>query len=720
VYKNYFASSLCLIVFATFSELLIAEEKCDLSQKLFDASFSKISNGTYEIEANQSLIEKKDIFRLSGDVKIKSSNVFISGNDISINKTNETITSFSPINFKNNELEFTASNLTYNKTNIDASDTEFIFNQLQYRGSAEKLNTSDIAKKLSGASITSCPLLDNDWIIEADSIYIDNANNTGSAKNAKIKLFGIPIFYFPELSWVLSGRGSGFLIPSISTYKNYLTGSSETKLSVPYYFNIAKDKDLLIDLTNYSDRGASIYSNYRQLLSQNEFWEEGKIDLINEYIAHDKLTNNARWFSNNEIQLKLNQNSNLVLNNKRVSDINFSKDFHTDTASENLLSYIDYNYYDDFEFSLRVENEQVVDSSSSSYFKAPEISFSKQVNSESINSKFEFNSSKFKSKITENKEGLRNKLDIEFSKKYNLGGLSLTPTISENFTNYQLQSDTKIDRSISSFYLPASMEFQRNFNIGKKYFNQSFSPKFLYRFTDFESQSSIPNFDTNSLTSQIYHFYDTDNKDFTGIDKINAENSLSYGFETNIVNVDTNNLINFGVSQKINFNKKKIDLLGNTLFTDNFSNIFFTSDINFQEINLSSAFSHNPYNGNMQESSISINYSPYVNKFFGIDHINNEDKSIVLYAGYPITSEISFFGSMNRNLSLSKNEKEMYGLSYENCCWEAKLVKFNDSNDSSRSGLSFEFVFKELVSTSPSLTNRIKAEIPNFLKLYDY
>ena len=33
-----------------------------------------------------------------------------------------------------------------------------------------------------------------------------------------VKFYGVPIFYLPKYSWVLSGRGSGFLTPNYSSY----------------------------------------------------------------------------------------------------------------------------------------------------------------------------------------------------------------------------------------------------------------------------------------------------------------------------------------------------------------------------------------------------------------------------------------------------------------------------------------------------------------------
>ena len=91
-------------------------------------------------------------------------------------------------------------------------------------------------------------------MIDADQIELNLEKNRGVADNATVKFYGVPIFYTPKYSWVLSGRGSGFLTPDYSTYNE--TGRSEDSYSlrVPYYFNLAPDRDLLIALTYMSSR----------------------------------------------------------------------------------------------------------------------------------------------------------------------------------------------------------------------------------------------------------------------------------------------------------------------------------------------------------------------------------------------------------------------------------------------------------------------------------
>ena len=68
----------------------------------------------------------------------------------------------------------------------------------------------------------------------------DSQKKTIYYDNALVKVFDLPIFYFPKLSHPDPSveRRSGFLVPSISDSKNLGYG-----VSVPYFFDIRKDKN---------------------------------------------------------------------------------------------------------------------------------------------------------------------------------------------------------------------------------------------------------------------------------------------------------------------------------------------------------------------------------------------------------------------------------------------------------------------------------------------
>ena len=78
--------------------------------------------------------------------------------------------------------------------------------------------------------------------------------------NAVVKIYDIPIFYFPKLMHPDPSvdRRSGFLVPSFSDTKNL--GS---KLTVPFFWDIGKNRDLTLTTNFYGSEHPLHLGEYR-------------------------------------------------------------------------------------------------------------------------------------------------------------------------------------------------------------------------------------------------------------------------------------------------------------------------------------------------------------------------------------------------------------------------------------------------------------------------
>ena len=77
--------------------------------------------------------------------------------------------------------------------------------------------------------------------MQAKKITHDNVKKTIYYENATLKVYDIPIFYFPRFSHPdpTVDRRSGFLNPFFTNSTKLGTG-----FGLPYYWNISDDKDL--------------------------------------------------------------------------------------------------------------------------------------------------------------------------------------------------------------------------------------------------------------------------------------------------------------------------------------------------------------------------------------------------------------------------------------------------------------------------------------------
>ena len=89
----------------------------------------------------------------------------------------------------------------------------------------------------------------------------DSIKKTIYYDNAIVKVYDIPIFYFPKLSHPDPSvkRRSGFLVPSMYNTKNLGSG-----ISIPYFFDLGVDKNFTITNRLYATENPLILGEYHQ------------------------------------------------------------------------------------------------------------------------------------------------------------------------------------------------------------------------------------------------------------------------------------------------------------------------------------------------------------------------------------------------------------------------------------------------------------------------
>ncbi len=176
------------------------------------------------------------------------------------------------------------------------------------------------------------------WELKASKFKINREKGTGHAKNVLIKVKGVPIFYLPSLSFAIDQkRKSGFLMPSFGD-----TGSSGNDVKIPFYWNIAPNRDATLTSRFLSKRGYQFIGEYRYL-SKNA---KGVIGL--EFLPDDNnFANQDRnlFYYRQKARIGKNWSTDVDLNS--VSDGSYVEDLGnrlTDTALTQLERKIDLKY----------------------------------------------------------------------------------------------------------------------------------------------------------------------------------------------------------------------------------------------------------------------------------------------------------------------------------------------------------------------------------------
>ncbi len=139
------------------------------------------------------------------------------------------------------------------------NQAEFVMFQSQMRGTADRLEKQGPALQLTKTSLTGCPPGHDGWTIRADHIEIDQNEGFATARDAQVRLGGVPVFRAPYLRFpVTERRVSGFLFPELSH-----GGVSGIELGVPYYLNLAHNYDATLIPRLITRRGTGMDGEFR-------------------------------------------------------------------------------------------------------------------------------------------------------------------------------------------------------------------------------------------------------------------------------------------------------------------------------------------------------------------------------------------------------------------------------------------------------------------------
>ena len=725
---------------------------CPDYQTLFPIKEFSSDTGSLDIEADESeLLNEKYI--LNGNVEVNSENLYLAADDVEVSSLDNSILATGNVRFQDEAFLITGDLLSATRdedenliaTATNAKYQDFGAGMGGANGYAEIISKTSNKVLLTNTTYSLCPVNKNDWLIDADQIELNLLKNRGVADHAIVKFQGVPIFYLPKYSWVLSGRGSGFLTPNYTTYTDraatkdeYGKTKSSYSLRVPYYFNIAPDRDLLVALTYMSSRRFIYEGKYRQFLAP-KLTPDGDISLFElegKYLPEDKVTSLKRWLVKFNQELDLSKKTHLSAQYYRVSDKKYFEEIdRTNTKIKTLKSNIKLLYNDGekaLSAAILTEDEQVVNAGSPGYTRALEGSISKNFSPNdgkiAVNTKLV--STNFAHKTASKDSGIRTHIDLGISRKLNLEYPIVTPRISAAITNYSLNKSPNINRTILGSGVDIDFGFSNERNLFGIRSIHTISPVISYNYRAKKVQGNIPIFDSTDKYDDIITFADlTSGERYTGLDRITNANDITVSLQSS--NRDINalpkdkDLLNMRIAQSFYTDDEVVSDTANTNFETrkSYSDIAASIDLALNNFVITTSTQFNPNTSKIIKRENSISYKPSSRKFATIEYSDdNVTRTGKIYAAYPLTKSTHLFGGLDRQITKATAagviNSYTTGLAYENCCWAFRVAHFQeDKKQGDRShnySTGMELVLKGLGSTSTPLKGKIESNIEGY------
>lgn len=725
-------------------------ENCQEHQTLFPIQEFSSSNESLDIEADQSeLIEGK--YLLNGNVEVNSEKLYLAADDVEVSSLDNSILATGEVRFQDESYLITSDLLSATRdtdenliaTAKNANYQDFGAGAGGANGFTESISKTSTSVLLINSTYSLCPLNKNDWLIDADQIELNLVKNRGIADNALVKFYGVPIFYLPKYSWVLSGRGSGFLTPDYTSYTDEDSipnslGNKEKSFSirVPYYINIAPDRDLLIALNYMSSRRFIYEGKYRQLIApkisldhDDSIWTvEAK------FLPEDKITSLKRWLLNFSQEVDLSDKVHISAQYYRVSDSEYFKDIdRTNTNLTSLKSNIDLTYEDEennLSAGLLTEDEQVVNAGTPVYTRALEGSVSKTLNADTkMPITISLVSTKFAHDTVTKESGLRTHGDLGISRELNIKYPKITPRARVAITNYSLKNSPNINRTVFGSGLDVDFTIINSSSIFGYEANHRITPLISYNYRAKKVQGNIPIFDTEDKYTDIITFADlTSGERYSGLDRITNANDVTLSLESSYRNINSLNedkdLLNMRIAQSFYTDDEVVSAssISNYETRKSYSDIAASIDIALGKYVITNSAQFNPDTSKIVKKENSLSYTSNSRKFITVSlskvgtTIEGIKETEQLYGAYPLTDSIHFFGGLEKTPSSGITNLETSGLAYESCCWAFRVAHFKEAKSSGGYNYStgMELVLTGLGSTSTPLKGKIENNIPGY------
>ena len=529
------------------------EGECVADTVAFRAADEELKPGAVAIEADQTeLVDQKLVF--TGNAELERDGMMVSAEKLTYDKAADSFSGEGDIRiqdptgnvFQAQSMEIevetligTADDVEYTLTAKEAGANLPDGKPIRAHGVAKRIDFEghDLVT-LHDATYSTCRKDKEIAVLNAGKIELDKSAGVGKAKNMKLRLWDVPVFWFPYVSFPLSDdRKSGFLMPTIGS-----TDRAGTVIKVPYYLNINPAMDATLSANYYSKRGAQLQGEYRYLNKQ------GKGIFNGAYLADDKETGENRYGYQIDLQQRFARNWSANIDYAKVSDEDYFEDF-----SGNLLltsaTYLRQEGRVDYSGSWLRANalysefqtiDEDIPEASRPYTREPAISFS--TNIPKVNDfRFDAYGSYTDFQRTDRVSGPRSDLGAsvayDFRKIYGF----FKPKATFRYTSYDLTDVangevTDPDRSLGIFSLDSGLYFDKDSFIKGRDFTTTLEPRLFYLYVPYEDQTDIPIFDTGESTFSMGTMF-RENR-FTGPDRIGDANQLTVALTSRLIDAE--------------------------------------------------------------------------------------------------------------------------------------------------------------------------------------
>ncbi|MGL6110823.1 MAG: LPS-assembly protein LptD [Rubrivivax sp.] len=546
-----------------------------------------------------------------------------------------------------------------------------------------------------------------DWVLSARQLDLNLDTGVGVAEGAVLRFLDVPILSLPTLSFPLSDqRKSGWLPPNQA-----LTTGSGFELAVPYYWNIAPNRDATIAAGLSTRRGFAVNGEFRYL--EPDF--SGRLDL--DLLPYDQVANETRYWLTFDHLGRISDSARYSATVERVSDNEWWSDFPRRHLSltPRLLPLVVQAEHDlgasalDAGVYARTQRWQVLqypNTMQAPFDRAAQVGFRSSGNL-LAEAQYAFETEANLFTLPDNpgyaaaatpSNGSRLHAQGWINRPWREPGWWITPSLLFNAASYytdEPMSDgsTTASRLIPTVSLGGGAEFQRPTEWLGRALRQTLEPRLLYAYTPYVDQAKYPNFDSAVKDYSFASIYSENT--FSGIDRVSDTNGLTAGVTTRLLDATSGvELLQLGIVQRYLFSDQLVTESG-IAEPKGFSDVLLRGSSRLlQPLNLEGYVRYSPSVDRVVRTILGAQYAPGPFRTLNLTYRYARDVSAQVETSWqwPIyepagagrrldasrsgicSSAWYTVGRVTYNATDNRVTDSVFGLEYDAGCWIARMA----------------------------------------------
>ncbi|WP_423821613.1 LPS-assembly protein LptD [Salinisphaera sp. SPP-AMP-43] len=652
--------------------------------------------------------------------------------------------------------------LTADKARVNVDQRTGQFDDTHYsvmgngaRGQAGQVSSlADNQYRLVDADYSTCSGPTKAWLLSARRIDLNRQTGRGVARDATMKIYGVPVLYTPYINFPIDDqRHSGLLAPTLGT-------SSDTgfEVAAPYYINLAPNYDATIVPHIMAKRGFQLGGQFRYLTKHHKGELDGQV------LPYDYDYGDERDLLHFEHVGQLNEHVGILANYTRVSDVDYFDDLSNDlghTSTSNLDRSFELDAVQPgVKFSLLAQDFQSLDDDftglggrygNEPYSRMPQATLQLLTPTAPFQAGVDAQFTNFRR--DRSVDAYRTELRPRIVWGVDHGGWFANSEAAYRLTHYDLTDleateddlyvhpdQDSINREIPSFEADAGLRFSRTLDNG---WIQTLEPRMQYLLVGYQDQSDIPIFDSGSATLDYDQLFA--NNRYIGADRIGDANQITLGVSSRFVSPNTGRTVaRLELGRVTSFRDLRVDLpnSGVTGYDDHGSD--YVAGMSFSPSDMFSSQATLQYDpndsridravatttiGRRDSYQLDLGYR-YYRDFRPARDINGhgDDTQTTLIPGQyetlsqaalgiraPIGDSLDFVGRWNYSLKHDQNVETLAGVEYRpSCCYSVRMAyrRYVSNDDGSQdSAVLFQFVLRGLGRFGDSVSSFVDRNV---------